>query len=48
MDLINDYDCKYPLIKDYTVIGPFKFHEGLFRYLQDIGWMYVPKIIWII
>lgn len=43
-------DCLfiYPNLQKVTYIGPFKFHEGLFRYLQDIGWMSIPKITWII
>jgi len=41
-------EFKYPHIPDYTCVGPFKFHEALFRYLQEIGWMNTPKIIWIL
>ena len=36
----------YPNLTKPTIIGPFKFHEGLIRHLQDIGWLYVPKIKW--
>jgi hypothetical protein len=36
----------YPNLSKPTIIGPFKFHEGLIRYLQDIGWLHKPKIKW--
>ena len=36
----------YPNLSKPTIIGPFKFHEGLIRHLQDIGWLHKPKIKW--
>lgn len=41
-------EFKYPHIPIYTKVGPFKFHESLFRYLQEIGWMHTPKIVWVL
>ena len=31
-----------------TIIGPFKFHESLIRYMQDIGWLYAPQFKWVL
>lgn len=44
----KDYKFVYPDLKCPTYIGPFKFHEGLIRHLQDIGWLSVPRIKWMI
>lgn len=38
----------FPKLSKPTIIGPFKFHEGLIRHLQDIGWLYKPKFKWIL
>ena len=36
----------FPKLPEPTIIGPFKFHESLIRYLQDIGWLYKPNFKW--
>lgn len=38
----------YPNLSKVTNIGPFKIHEGLIRYLQDIGWLYKPNFKWVL
>lgn len=37
----------YPNLRQVTYIGPFKVHEGLIYYMQQIGWLYVPRYKWI-
>jgi hypothetical protein len=38
----------FPKLPEPTIIGPFKFHESLIRYLQDNGWLYKPKFKWVL
>lgn len=38
----------FPKLPEPTIIGPFKFHESLIRYLQDIGWLYKPHFKWLL
>ena len=38
----------FPKLPEPTIIGPFKFHESLIRYLQDIGWLYKPHFKWVL
>ena len=38
----------FPYLPEPTIIGPFKFHESLIRYLQDIGWLYKPHFKWVL
>ena len=38
----------FPQLPEPTIIGPFKFHESLIRYLQDIGWLYKPHFKWVL
>ena len=38
----------FPILPEPTIIGPFKFHESLIRYLQDIGWLYKPHFKWVL
>lgn len=44
----RDYLFVYPKLKKPTYIGPFKFHEGLVRHLQDINWLSKPKLVWVL
>lgn len=41
-------DYAYPKLSEPTIIGPFKFHEGLIRYMQDIGWLHKPRFKWVL
>jgi hypothetical protein len=36
--------CKYDYIHDDTIILGFRFNEGLFNYLQKIGWLFPYEI----
>ena len=36
----------FPELPEPTIIGPFKFHESLIRYLQDKNWLYKPMFKW--
>ena len=38
----------FPKLPSPTIIGPFKFHESLIRYMQDIGWLYAPQFKWVL
>ena len=38
----------FPKLPSPTIIGPFKFHESLIRYMQDIGWLYAPNFKWVL
>ena len=38
----------FPMLHEPTVVGPFKFHEGLIRHMQDIGWLYKPHFKWLL
>ena len=38
----------FPKLPSPTIIGPFKFHESLIRYMQDIGWLYAPQLKWVL
>jgi hypothetical protein len=42
----NIKEFAFPVLPEPTIIGPFKFHESLIRYLQDIGWLYKPHFKW--
>ena len=44
----NIKEYAFPNLSTPTIIGPFKFHEGLIRYLQDIGWLHKPHFKWIL
>ena len=44
----NIKEFAFPKLSEPTIIGPFRFHEGLIRYLQDIGWLYKPHFKWIL
>lgn len=41
-------EFKYPHLRGYTYIGAFKFHQSLLRYLQETGWLKIPKIVWVL
>ena len=44
----NIQEFIYPKLPEPTIIGPFKFHESLIRYLQDKNWLYKPKFKWVL
>ena len=44
----NIQEFAFPYLPEPTIIGPFRFHESLIRYLQDIGWLYKPHFKWVL